>query len=124
MLLHRALTERIIGAAIAVHVELGAGLLESTYERCLCEELRHVGLRWERQVALPLKYRGVTLEDAYRVDIIVESAVIIEVKAVEQISPIHKAQLLTYLRHSKLRVGLLVNFNVPILTDGIHRVVL
>jgi GxxExxY protein len=119
-----AVTEEIIGAAIEVHRELGPGLLESAYEICLAHELAARGLRVERQVPLPVRYKGVELDCGYRLDLVVEGAVIIELKAVKGFEPIHTAQLLTYLRLSDQRVGLLLNFNVALLKQGIKRVVL
>ncbi len=116
--LMRATTERILGAAITVHRELGPGLLESAYQACLAFELEDCGLRVERQVALPVEYRGVRLDCGYRLDLIVERTVVVEIKAVERIVPVHEAQLLTYLRLSGLPLGLLLNFNVPLLKDG------
>lgn len=118
------LTERIIGAAIEVHRRTGPGLLESSYEECLCAEFRHLGLAYERQVPLPIVYRDVKLDAGYRMDVVVEAAVVIEIKAVEKTLPVHQAQLLTYLRLSGKRVGLLINFCVPVLKDGIIRRVL
>ena len=123
-LLHAELTHSIIGACIEVHRELGAGLLESAYEECLCQELRLRGIPFERQVQVPVNYKGCRLDCGYVVDLIVDGKVLLELKAVEQIHPVFEAQLLTYLRLTKLRVGLLVNFNVPILTDGIKRKIL
>jgi GxxExxY protein len=117
------ITERIIGAAIAVHRELGPGLLESTYEACLAYELIDQGLEIERQKAIPVRYRGVDLDCGYRIDLLVESRVIVELKAVESLEPIHDAQLLSYLRLSGLQVGLLINFNVMKLKHGIRRLV-
>lgn len=117
-------TERIIGAAIEVHRELGPGLLESAYEECLCWELSARSMVFERQVALPVVYRGRRLDVGYRLDLVVESCVVVEIKAVESLLAIHEAQLLTYLRLSGHRVGLLINFNVPFLRDGIKRRVL
>ena len=117
------LTDKIIGAAIEVHRHLGPGLLESAYEECLCFELNRGGLRFERQVHLPMNYKGIQLDCAYRMDILVENAVIIEIKAIDEILPIHQAQLLTYLKSSGKRVGLLINFNVPVLKSGIKRMV-
>src|ERR1035438_9735108 len=117
------LTDRIIGAAIEVHRHLGPGLLESAYEECLCFELSRSGLPFERQVHLPMSYKGMQLDCAYRMDIVVENAVILEVKAMDAILPIHKAQLLTYLKSSGKQVGLLINFNVPVLKNGIKRMV-
>lgn len=103
---------------------LGPGLLESAYEECLCHELGTCGLACRRQVPLPVAYKEVRLECGYRLDVVVEDAVVVELKAVETILPVHEAQLLTYLRLSGLRVGLLINFNVPVLKDGIVRRVL
>ena len=118
------LTEQVIGAAIEVHRALGPGLLESAYEACLAHELTERGFRHERQVPLPVRYKGVELDCGYRLDLVVEGAVIVELKAAKALEPIHTAQLLTYLRLSGLRVGLLLNFNVPVLKQGIMRVVL
>ena len=115
------LTEVIIGAAIAVHRELGPGLLESAYEACLVYELETQGLRVERQKPLPLLYRGIRIDCGYRIDLLVEEQVIVELKAIEQVQPIHEAQLLSYLKLARLQVGLLINFNVRLLKDGIHR---
>lgn len=124
MLVHNELTESIIGAGIEVHRHLGPGLLESAYEHCLCRELAKIGLHFERQTALPLSYKGELLDCGYRVDVIVERKVLIELKSIEAIEHIHEAQLLTYLKLSGLRVGLLINFNTPLLKDGIVRRVL
>ena len=118
------LTQQIIVAAIAVHRELGPGLLESVYEECLCSELRRASLKFERQVTLPIVYRDVRLECGYRLDLVVEDSVLLELKAVEALAPIHEAQMLTYLRLSKLKIGLLINFNHGVLKDGIRRFVL
>jgi len=118
------ITETIIGGAIAVHRALGPGLLESAYEACLGYELVDRGLSVERQKALPVKYRGVNLDCGYRIDLLVEEIIIIELKAVEKIDPIHKAQLLSYLKLSGCKLGLLINFNVRMLKNGIHRIVL
>lgn len=117
-------TEGIIGAAIEVHRELGPGLLESAYETCLAHELAERGFRVERQVPLPVRYKGVALDCGYRLDLVVDGEVIVELKAVKAFEPIHTAQLLTYLRLAGLRVGLLLNFNVAVLKQGIRRVVL
>jgi len=118
------LTGEIIGAAIAVHRELGPGLLESAYETCLAFEIADRGLKFERQKAFPLLYRGRPVGHGYRVDLLVEDLVIVEVKAVERLDLIHSAQLLAYLRLARRRVGLLVNFNVRWLADdGIKRLV-
>jgi len=117
------ITNQIIGAAIEVHKILGSGLLESAYEECLCYELGLRDLSFERQVSLPLNYKGIELECGYRLDIIVEKHIIVELKTANRIEPIHEAQLLTYLRLRKERIGLLINFNVPVLKDGIKRIV-
>jgi GxxExxY protein len=114
-----SLTGRIIGAAIEVHKALGPGLLESTYEECLCHELGQRKMRFERQRDLPINYKGLKLDCGYRLDILVEGIVILELKACEKIEPIHRAQLLTYLRLSGLKIGLLINFNVEVLKNGI-----
>ena len=119
-----SITETIIGAAIAVHRELGPGLLESAYEACLAYELVDRGVSLEQQKPLPIKYRGVELDCGYRIDLLVERQVIIELKAVERLEPIHEAQLLSYLKLSGCRVGLLINFNVKVLKNGIRRLVL
>ena len=124
MLREGELTQAIIGAAIDVHKALGPGVLESAYETCLCYELEQRGLCYQRQVELPVMYKGVALEAGYRLDVVVEDMVILELKAVEKLLPIHEAQLLTYLRLSKKPVGLLINFNVPFLKAGIVRKVL
>lgn len=117
------LSNIIIGSAIEVHRTIGPGALESTYETCLCYELSQQGLLFERQKALPITYKTVHLDGGYRIDILVENLVIVELKAVEHIEDIHKAQLLTYLKLSQLWLGLLINFNVPFLKDGIIRMV-
>ena len=117
-----ALTERIIGAAIEVHKALGPGLLESAYETCLAYELVKRGLKVERQKPLPLTYDGVQLDCAYRMDLVVEGAVVIEVKSIAQLERVHEAQMISYLKLSGLKVGLIVNFNVRNLTrDGLWR---
>ena len=117
------LTEQIIGRAIEVHRGLGPGLLESAYEECLCFELSQFGLRFERQVPLPVMYKWVNLDCGYRMDIVVESSVIIEVKAVERLIAVHEAQLLSYLKLHNKRVGLLMNFHTAILKNGLKRIV-
>ncbi len=114
-------TEAVIGAAIAVHRELGPGLLESTYEACLAHELMECGLRTERQKALPVIYRGVQIDCGYRIDLLVENEVVVELKAVDKLEPIHQAQLLTYLKLSGYPVGLPLNFNVNEPRRGIKR---
>lgn len=116
-------SEKIIGAAIGVHRALAPGLLESAYEAALAFELGQRGLAVERQKPLPVVYRGVTLEVGYRIDLLVESAVVVEIKFVDQLEPIHSAQLLSYLRLSGCSLGSLVNFNVKILKRGIRRIV-
>jgi GxxExxY protein len=117
------LSSKIIGAAIEVHKTLGPGLLESAYEECLCHELSIQGLLFEKQKPLSIDYKGKKLDCGYRLDIVVEKAVIIELKSCEKIEPIHKAQLLTYLKLSGLNLGLILNFNVPLMRDGIVRIV-
>ena len=117
------ITEAIIGAAIEVHRALGPGLLESAYEACLAFELVERGLKVEQQKPLPVIYREVKLGCGYRLDLLVEQAVIVEVKAIDHLAPIHQAQLLSYLKLSGCRVGLLINFNVRLLRDGISRLV-
>ena len=117
------LSKEIIGASIEVHRNLGPGLLESAYEECLCRELFIRDLTFERQKPLPLSYKGVKLDCGYRLDIVVGGLVILELKAADRIEPIHEAQLLTYLKLTNLKLGILINFNVPILKDGIKRIV-
>jgi len=117
------ITEGIIGAAIEVHRALGPGLLESAYEGCLAFELAERGFKVERQKALPIFYKSVRIDCGYRLDLLVEESVIVEIKAVAAFAPIHKAQLLSYLRLSRCKVGLLINFNVEVLRDGIKRLV-
>ena len=124
MLLDEELTRQIIGAAIEVHRQLGPGMLESTYEACLCHELTKRGLAARRQVKLPVVYDGVRIECGYVIDLLVEDKVIIEIKSVEKVIPVHEAQLMTYLKLSGKRTGLLINFNVPLLINGITRRVL
>jgi GxxExxY protein len=117
-------TSPIIGAAIEVHRHLGPGLLESAYEECLCHELHLRGLPFKRQIDLPISYKGLKLDCGYKIDLIVQDTVLLELKSVEKLHPIHEAQLLTYLRLTEKPVGLLINFNVPLLTQGIIRRVL
>jgi len=117
-------TEQIIGAAIEVHKALGPGLLESAYEECLGRELSLRGVPFEQQAPLPVQYKGARLDCGYRLDFLVAAAVIVEIKAIRVIEPIHEAQLLTYLRLGKCKVGLLINFDVPVLKDGVRRRVL
>ncbi len=118
------LTREIIGAAIEVHKELGPGLLESAYEECLCHELSARGLKFQRQLTVPVTYKGTALDCGYRIDLLIEDSVIVELKSVECILPIHGAQLLTYMKLMHKTVGLLINFNVPLLKQGILRKVL
>jgi GxxExxY protein len=118
------LTQEIIGAGIAVHRALGPGLLESSYQKCLRQELALRGIPFQYEFPLPLEYRGIRLEAGYRLDLLVAGRVVVEVKAIETIAPIHEAQLLTYLRLGGWKVGLLMNSNVVVLKDGIRRRVL
>jgi len=120
----KELPEKIIAAAIEVHRQLGPGLLESAYEKCLCREFELRGLPFERQKAISLEYKGVKLEQGYRMDIVVAGKVIIELKFVNAIAPVHEAQMLTYLRLSGLPIGLILNFYVPVMKAGIRRLVL
>ena len=119
-----AISKEIIGAAIEVHKILGPGLLESAYQECLARELALRGIKFEREKTLPLEYKGVRLECGFRVDFLVEKLVIVELKAVENVLPIHQAQILTYLKLLKLKLGLLLNFNVPMMKAGIKRLAL
>ena len=116
------LSSKIIGAAIEIHKALGPGLLESAYEKCLCHELKLRGLSFENQKPLPLVFKGEKLDCGYQLDIVVENTIILELKSCEKIEPIHKAQLLTYLKLSDLKLGLLLNFNMPVMRDGIVRI--
>jgi GxxExxY protein len=116
-------TEKVIGAAIEVHRRLGPGLMESVYEECLCYELQQARLGFQRQVQLPIVYKGIKLDAGYRMDVVVADAVVLELKAVETLLPVHSAQLLTYLKLSGKSVGLLMNFNEPILRKGLRRLV-
>ena len=116
-----SVSEKIIGAAIEVHRHLGPGLLESTYQACLCRELDLRGIPYRREVHLPLEYKGLELDKAYVIDLLVENSLIVETKAVEKLHPIHSAQLLTYMRLMGFSAGLLLNFNVEIMTQGIRR---
>ncbi|HXG65067.1 MAG TPA: GxxExxY protein [Blastocatellia bacterium] len=118
------ITQAVIGAAIEVHRALGPGLLESAYRACLCKELAVRGIPFERERPLPLEYKGIHLECGYRIDILVANAVVVELKAIEALAPVHQAQLLSYLRLGGWQVGLLINFHVPVLKDGIRRIVL
>ena len=123
-LLQEELIEQVIGAAIEVHRELGPGLLESAYEECLCHELRFRNIAFARQVAVPVKYKGISLDCGYRLDLVVEDCVILELKCVDKVLPVHSAQLLTYLKLTGKRVGLILSFQVPVLREGIVRKVL
>jgi GxxExxY protein len=118
------ITETIIGSAIEVHRHLGPGLLESAYHSCLAREIALRNLSFEQEVLLPIDYKGVQLDCGYRLDFLIEHTVIVELKAVEKLQPIHEAQLLTYLKLTGCKVGLLINFNVPVLKQGIKRMVL
>jgi len=121
-LYQQELTGQILGAAIEVHKQLGPGLLESTYQACLCHELELRGISFECQ-PLPLEYKGIRLECGYRIDLLVAGSVIVEIKSVEGLAPIHEAQLLTYLKLTGIKVGFLINFNVVVLKQGIRRLV-
>lgn len=121
MLLEEQLTQAVIGAMIEVHKHLGPGLLESAYHQCLCHELALRGLSFEREKPLPVSYKGTKLDCGYRIDLIVEGKLIVELKAIDALAPIHEAQLLTHMRLANVRVGLLVNFNVKVLKDGLMR---
>ena len=123
MLKEDELSNEIIGAAIEVHRNLGPGLLESAYEECLCYEFVNRGIKYERQKLLPVAYKGTKLDCGYRLDVVVNDLVVLELKAVDQIQPIHSAQLLTYLKLSNLKLGILINFNVTVLKSGIKRIV-
>jgi len=118
------LSNRVIGCAIEVHRELGPGLLESIYERCLARELTLAGIDFQLQWPLPVEYKGVRLECGYRVDMMVEGQLIVDLKAIEIVTGIHQAQLLTYVKLAKVATGLLINFNVPMLKEGLQRFVL
>ena len=123
-LVESELTEKIIGAAIEVHRHLGPGLLESTYQACLARELKLGGIPFEREKPNPVEYKGVSVDCGYRLDFVVDKKVIIELKSVEAVLPVHTAQLITYLGLTGLKVGLSINFNVPVLKNGIKRIVL
>jgi GxxExxY protein len=117
------LSEKVIGACIEIHRHLGPGLLESAYEECLCHELSLAGVKFERQKTLPVSYKSVKLDCGYRLDVVLEGSLIVELKTVDQLLPIHEAQLLTYLKLSGISLGLLINFNVPTLKQGLKRIV-
>ena len=118
------LTEKIIGLGIEVHRHLGPGLLELAYEECLCYELRQNGIGFRRQVPLPVTYKTVKLDCGYRLDMVIDDRVVVELKSVERLLPIHDAQVLTYMRLGRIPTGLLLNFNTPVLKDGIRRLML
>ncbi len=120
----KEVTRRVIGAAIEVHRTLGPGLLESAYEECLADEFTRRGMAFSRQVEIPVQYKGRRLNLCYRIDFLVENSVILELKSVDSILGVHQAQLLTYLKLTRKRVGLLINFNVPLLRDGLIRKIL
>lgn len=124
MLYEKELTDRIIAAAIEVHRQLGPGLLESTYEECFCRELQIRRISFERQKNLAPDYKGLPVDGAYRIDLIVEKKVVLELKCCEAIAKAHEAQLLTYLRLSKIKVGIILNFNEATMTKGIRRMIL
>ena len=119
--IHVDVSSRVIGAAIEVHRELGPGLLESAYEECLCYELSQAGLAFERQLTLPVQYKRIRLDCGYRADLVVQGVVLLELKAVSEVTDVHIAQLMTYLRISRIRVGLLINFNAASIKAGIIR---
>lgn len=123
-LMEKDLTDKIIGAAIEVHRTLGPGLLESAYQVCMEHESTLQKISFERQVDLPLNYKGIDLDAGYMIDLIFDKRVVVELKAVERVLPVHEAQLMTYMKLTGIRVGLLLNFNVPVLKDGIYRRVL
>jgi GxxExxY protein len=118
------ITEAIIACAIEVHRALGPGLLESAYEQCLCHELSLRNMEFERQLSLPVKYKSILLDCGYRIDVLVKGSVVVELKAIDDIHPIHEAQLMTYLKLGGWKIGLIINFNVPVLKQGIRRRVL
>ena len=124
MLEHEQLTEQIIGAAIEVHRHLGPGLLESAYRKCMVRELELRGFEVQAEVPLPIEYKGISIEPAFRMDLVVNGLVVVELKAVDSFVPVHEAQLLTYLKLSGKKVGLMFNFQSPVLKDGIIRRVL
>jgi GxxExxY protein len=117
-------SEKVIGAAIEVHRHLGPGLLESTYQACLCRELEIRGVAYQSQVALPLEYKGVKLKKSYVIDLLIAGSVIVEIKTVDRLLPIHSSQLMTYMRLRRVTSGLLMNFNVDLLPQGIKRLLL
>jgi GxxExxY protein len=118
-----AVSRRVIGSLMTIHNALGAGILESAYHACICHQFIEDGLQFQHQVRLPVVYKGVELAVAYRIDFVVENCLVVEIKCVEKLLPVHSAQLLSYLRLSGHKLGLLVNFNVPHLRDGIKRII-
>ncbi len=124
MLVGEAITWPVIGAAIEVHRVLGPGLLESVYEKCLCHELRQKGIEFARQVSLPIVYKGIEIDSELRMDIVLPGKLVVELKSVDLMHPIFEAQLLTYMKLSSISLGLLINFNVLVLRDGIKRMIL
>ena len=124
MFKEKELTQKIIGTAIEVHKQMGPGLLKSVYEECLLRELDLQEISFLRQVSLPIEYKGIKLESSLKLDLLIENKVIVELKAVDSILPIYQAQILSYMKLAKKRVGLLINFNITKLTDGIERFVL
>ena len=118
------LSNKVLGCAIEVHRELGPGLLESTYEQCLAYELHRAGIPFKLQVELPVEYKEIRLDCGYRIDLLADDRLIVELKSVDQLIPIHEAQILTYMKLAGVKVGLLINFNVTILTKGVRRFVL
>jgi GxxExxY protein len=123
MLHHEELTEKLIAAAIEVHRQLGPGLLESAYEECYCHELILRGVGLERQKPIPLEYKGIKLDCGYRMDVVADRKAVVEIKCVDKVLPVHEAQLLTYLKLSGLKVGLIINFHSQFIKDGIKRLV-
>jgi GxxExxY protein len=123
-MVHRDVTDAVLGAAVEVHRALGPGLLESAYESCLAHELSLRGARFRRQLELPVEYKGQRIDCGFRIDLLVEDEVVVELKSVEAVLPVHEAQLMTYMKLAEKRVGLLINFNVPMLREGIVRRVL
>lgn len=117
------LARQVVDAGFRVHYMLGPGLLESAYEMCLCREFQMRGIDFQRQVSMPVVYEGLRLESGYQLDLLVGGEVIVELKAIEELLPVHKAQLLTYLKLTQKKLGLLINFNVPKIKDGIHRII-
>lgn len=122
-MIHQELTSKIIGCAIEVHKSLGPGLLESAYQECLLYELLKSGIKVEKEISMPIIYKEIKLNQGYRIDLLIENKIVLELKAVDKITEIHKSQLLTYLRLGRYELGLLINFNVSILKNGIKRLI-